>query len=63
MSRAIEIIVSPTGETTIQTKGYAGAECLQATRLLEQALGVTATDHKTADFYIAETPVEQQIAQ
>jgi len=39
MSRLIEVIVSPQGETTVQTKGYAGADCLQASKFLEQALG------------------------
>jgi hypothetical protein len=55
--RIIEIVVSPQGETTVQTKGYAGAECLQASRWLEQALGVSVKDHKTAEFYQS---VEQQ---
>jgi hypothetical protein len=51
MPRIIEVVVSPTGETTVQTKGYAGADCLQASRFLEQALGVCTTDKKTAEFY------------
>ena len=58
MARTIEITVSPTGETTIQTKGYVGGECLQASKFLEQVLGVIATDHKTAEFY--ETTSQQQ---
>jgi hypothetical protein len=51
MNRVIEVIVSPKGETTVQTKGYAGADCLQASKFLEQALGVVGTEHKTAEFY------------
>ena len=31
----------------MQTKGYAGADCLQASKFLEQALGVVAADSKT----------------
>src|SRR6266850_1284097 len=38
MARIIEVVVSPTGETTVQTKGYAGSDCLQASRFLEEAL-------------------------
>jgi hypothetical protein len=34
MARVIEVTVSPTGETTIQTKGYTGADCLQASKFL-----------------------------
>ena len=43
-ARIIEVTVSPQGETTIQTKGYAGADCLQASKFLEQSLGVAAAD-------------------
>ena len=35
MSRVIEVIVSPQGETTVQTKGYAGSECQQASKFLD----------------------------
>jgi hypothetical protein len=51
MARTIEVIVSPTGETTLQTKGYAGTDCVQASKFLEQALGVSIDDRKTAEFY------------
>lgn len=51
MPRIIEVTVSPTGETTIQTRGFAGGDCLQASKFLEQALGVAATDHKTAEYF------------
>jgi hypothetical protein len=53
MPRIIEVTVSPVGEVTIQTKGYAGADCLQASKSLEQALGVTTAERKTAEFYAA----------
>lgn len=62
MARVIEITVSPKGETTVQTKGYAGADCRQASRFVEQALGVATADRTTAEFYAA-TPTEQQIQQ
>ena len=51
MARIIEVTVSPQGETTVQTRGYAGSDCLQASRFLEQALGVTTADQKTAEYY------------
>jgi hypothetical protein len=62
MHRIIEVTVSPKGETTMQTKGYAGGECLQASKYLEQALGIITADHKTGEFYQAAT-TEQQIQQ
>jgi hypothetical protein len=61
--RIIEVIVSPQGETTVQTKGFVGAECLQASKWLEQALGITASDVKTAEFHqqaVAEQQAQQQ---
>ena len=45
------MVVSPQGETTVQTKGYAGADCLAASSFLEQSLGVTVNDSRTAEFY------------
>jgi hypothetical protein len=62
MARIIEVVVSPTGEATVQTKGYAGSDCLQASQFLEQALGVSTHDTKTAEFYQA-AAAQQQVQQ
>jgi hypothetical protein len=62
MARIIEMIVSPQGETTIQTKGYSGSECLQASQWLVQALGVVLEEHKTTEFYQS-VPTEQHLQQ
>jgi hypothetical protein len=62
MSRVIEVTVSPQGEVTVQTKGYAGADCLQASKFVEQALGVTTADHKIAEYY-STTEATQQVQQ
>jgi hypothetical protein len=47
----IEVIISPTGATTLQSKGFAGPSCRQATRALEQALGLVASDTPTAEMH------------
>jgi hypothetical protein len=60
MSRIIEVVVSPKGETTVQTKGYAGGDCLQASKFLEQALGVASADRKTNEFYQTTTQQVQE---
>lgn len=60
--RIIEVIVSPQGETTVQTKGFACAECLQASKWIEQALGITTADNKTTEFYFA-VMTEQELRQ
>ena len=62
MSRVIEVTVSPQGQVTVQTKGFAGGDCLQASKFLEQALGVATADHKTAEYY-AKSEATQQIQQ
>lgn len=63
MSRKIiEVTVSPKGEVTVQTKGYVGTACQQATKDLQQALGVTTSDNKTPDFY-AVTEIQQTVQQ
>ena len=63
MPRIIEVTISPRGETSVQTKGFTGGACLQASKFLEQTLGVVATDRKTAEFYQATATAEQQIQQ
>ena len=62
MARIIEVTVSPTGEATVQTKGYAGADCLQASRFLEDALGAVTANRNTGEFYVVEQ-AEQQLRQ
>lgn len=47
----IEITVNRNGETRIETHGFAGATCQQATRSLEMALGLAQTEQLTAEFY------------
>jgi hypothetical protein len=59
--RIIEVVVSPTGDTTIQTKGYPGGDCLQASKFLEQSLGIATSDLKTSEFY--QTAVQPQQVQ
>ena len=62
MARISEVTVSPQGETTVHTKGYAGSECRQASQFLEQALGVTLQDRNTAELY-ADVQAEQHTRQ
>ena len=61
MTKIIEIIVSPTGQTTVQTKGFAGSSCQDASRFIEQALGQRTGKQLTAEFYQPQTtPTQQQ---
>ena len=51
MSQTIEILVNPKGEVTVQTKGFAGSSCRQASQALERAMGVAQSDTPTAEMY------------
>ena len=55
MSKTIEVTVSPKGETTIQTKGFTGEACRDATRNLEAALGVRTREQLTSEFHATAT--------
>jgi hypothetical protein len=49
--KIIEILVSPTGQVTVQTKGFTGASCQEASRFIEQALGRRTGEQLTAEFH------------
>ena len=49
--KTIEIIVSPQGETRLETKGFVGASCQDASRFIENALGEMLSDQPTAERY------------
>ena len=62
MNRTIEIIASPQGETRLETKGFAGSSCRQASQFLEQALGTPGNEKLTPEFY-AHATLPQQVQQ
>ena len=51
----IEVLVSPTGETSIKTVGFNGPQCREATRELEAALGIKLTETLTAEYHLNAT--------
>lgn len=51
MNRVIEIVVTPDGQTRVETKGFTGAECQQASRFLHQALGEQTDELLTQEFF------------
>jgi Protein of unknown function (DUF2997) len=59
MSQTIEITVSPQGETRIETKGFAGPSCRDATRNLEAALGIRILEQPTVEFHAVTAPEQQ----
>jgi hypothetical protein len=60
--KIIEITVGPAGATRVETRGFTGGECREASRFLEQALGARTAETLTAEFYQgqqAEQPLKQ----
>lgn len=49
--KTIEITVSPKGETKVETRGFAGGECREASLSLERALGTRSAETLTAEFH------------
>jgi hypothetical protein len=51
LSQVIEITVNPKGESAVQTRGFTGSECREASKFVEQALGQKTSETLTAEFY------------
>ena len=49
--KTIEIIISPSGESRVECKGFAGSACRDASRFLESALGKSTSESLTAEFH------------
>ncbi len=60
MSQTIEVTVSPKGETKIETKGFQGSTCRDASKGLEAALGVRASEQLTSEFHATAAANQQQ---
>ena len=59
MSKTIEIIVSPNGQSRVETKGFAGSDCREASKFIEQALGKQTGEQLTAEFHSGVSTREQ----
>jgi hypothetical protein len=59
MSQLIEVTVTPEGVTRLETKGFSGDTCREASKLLEASLGIRTSEQLTHEFY-ATTPTEVQ---
>jgi hypothetical protein len=49
--KLIEIFVLPNGQTKVQTKGFSGGNCREASKFLESALGHVTSDKLTPEFF------------
>ena len=49
--KTIEITVAPDGQSKVETKGFAGPECREASKFVEQALGQVTAEALTGEFH------------
>jgi hypothetical protein len=49
--KTIEVVVSPAGESRVETKGFSGAECRDASRFVESTLGTRVSETLTREFH------------
>jgi hypothetical protein len=59
--KTIEVVVSPQGEVSVETKGFSGPSCREASRFIEQALGQRTGELLTAEFH--QSQAQQESAQ
>jgi hypothetical protein len=61
--KTIEITIAPNGESKVETKGFAGSECREASQFLEAALGAKRSETLTTEFYTNQSQTENQTQQ
>ena len=49
--KKLKITISATGVVTIAVEGFAGESCLDATKLIEKAIGKVVSREKTDEYY------------
>jgi hypothetical protein len=49
--KTIEITFLPNGQSRVETKGFVGGECREASRFLEQALGQSTQEILKPEFH------------
>lgn len=62
MAKEIIVTIGTDGGAEVQTKGYTGKSCSDASREIEKALGAVTSDRKTPEYYQQATTGNQQKA-
>ncbi len=57
------IDITPDGETTVEAQGFHGAQCTDATRAIERALGKTVKDVKKPEYTLAQATAAKKATQ
>ena len=62
MNKRIDIVVDAKGQSKVETKGFAGNECVEASKFIEQALGQQTEMRTTPEFCHAQVNQSQNAA-
>ena len=55
--KIVQIVVSPKGDTAIETKGFSGNQCQKASQFLTAALGQKVKEQLKPEFHL---PINQE---
>lgn len=58
--KTIEITIAADGKSKVETKGFAGTACRDASRFIEASLGTRKTETLTGDFYATNSQTQQE---
>ena len=61
--KQINLLVSPAGEVRLETHGFAGPACQEASRFLQQALGQSLSEQLTSEYHQQPISLETQLPQ
>jgi hypothetical protein len=59
----MEIEIGRDGKVSIKVNGVQGADCLEFSRFLEEALGETVEQERTSEYYQAPASIEATVQQ
>jgi len=63
LKREMEIEIDRDGKVNIKVKGVQGADCLEFSQFLEEALGETLEREITSEYYQLPAPTESSVQQ
>jgi len=63
LKREMEIEIGRDGKVSIKVKGVQGAECMEFSQFLEEALGEKVEQELTSEYYQVPTSIETTVQQ
>lgn len=52
--KTIRVLISPEGKVSVETKGFSGASCREASKFIEEALGTRTDEKLKPEFHLTE---------